>query len=310
MTSPTAHAQLEGDLAPLQPLVDALLTRHRAGISNIVLYGSCLRSKRFDDGLVDLYLIVDSYRDFYGVGWLAVANWLLPPNVFYLETSHGPLRLRCKYTVISSAGFARGAHRWFESYIWGRFTQPCEILYSADSATHQALQENLLACSRRFLHAVLPAVAAQGSVADLWRDGLRMSYGSELRAEGSGRAGDLVSSDLSFYRDRLLAVSSDLRYRLHISGAADAARYHASVPALQRARARVAWPLRRLAGKLLSTLRVSKALFTFEGGLDYLVWKLERHSGQTILLPERVRRFPLLFVWGFVFRLYRRGVFR
>ena len=63
-------------------------------------------------------------------------------------------------------------------------------------------------------------------------------------------------------------------------------------------------------GKLLSILRLTKALFTFEGGLDYIAWKLERHSGQPIEIPPRVRRWPLVFVWGFMWKLYRRGVFR
>ena len=53
-----------------------------------------------------------------------------------------------------------------------------------------------------------------------------------------------------------------------------------------------------------------KALFTFEGGLDYIAWKLERHSGQAVEIPERVRRWPLIFIWGLFWRLYRRGVFR
>ena len=35
----------------------------------------------------------------------------------------------------------------------------------------------------------------------------------------------------------------------------------------------------------LSVLRLLKALFTFEGGLDYIAWKLERHSGQRIEVP-------------------------
>jgi hypothetical protein len=53
-----------------------------------------------------------------------------------------------------------------------------------------------------------------------------------------------------------------------------------------------------------------KALFTFEGGLDYVAWKLERHSGQPVHVPTRVRRYPLIFVWGFFWQLYRRGLFR
>ena len=57
-------------------------------------------------------------------------------------------------------------------------------------------------------------------------------------------------------------------------------------------------------------MRLVKALFTFEGGLDYIAWKLERHSGEKIDIPDRVRRAPLIFLWGFFWDLYRRGIFK
>jgi hypothetical protein len=86
--------------------------------------------------------------------------------------------------------------------------------------------------------------------------------------------------------------------------------YRADVPGYQRALGRPGWLLRRVSGKLMSILRLLKGLFTFDGGIDYVVWKLARHSGQELVVPDRVRRFPLLFMWGFFWRLYRQGVFR
>jgi hypothetical protein len=82
------------------------------------------------------------------------------------------------------------------------------------------------------------------------------------------------------------------------------------VPALSRGLSLPGWALRTAQGKLLSVARLLKALFTFDGGLDYIAWKLERHSGQRIEIPPRVRRYPLIFVWGLFWRLYRRGIFR
>ena len=114
--------------APLQALVGELQGRHGTCINSVLFYGSCLRSGNVFDGLVDLYVIVDSYRACYGSSWQALANWLLPPNVFYIELPVADKTLRCKYTVISSADLERGASRWFQSYIWGRFTQPVDII--------------------------------------------------------------------------------------------------------------------------------------------------------------------------------------
>lgn len=60
----------------------------------------------------------------------------------------------------------------------------------------------------------------------------------------------------------------------------------------------------------MSIMRLVKALFTFEGGLDYIAWKLERHSGEKIVIPDTVRRAPLIYLWGFFWGLYRRGIFK
>ena len=72
----------------------------------------------------------------------------------------------------------------------------------------------------------------------------------------------------------------------------------------------IAWGARRVQGKLLSIFRLMKALFTFEGALDYMAWKLERHSGEEIIIPERVRKAPLVFLWPYCWGLYRRGIFK
>ena len=74
--------------------------------------------------------------------------------------------------------------------------------------------------------------------------------------------------------------------------------------------ARLAWALRAVVGKIGSVLRLLKGWYTFDGGLDYLVWKLERHSGKRIEVPARVRARPALHIWAFAWRLYRDGVFR
>ena len=105
-------------------------------------------------------------------------------------------------------------------------------------------------------------------------------------------------------------AAPSLRYPMRITGIGETARYSATVPAAHRVVGRWAWLLRRLFGKALSMARLLKALFTFEGGLDYAAWKLGRHSGQSVEIPDRVRRHPLIFVWPLLWQLYRRGVIR
>ena len=298
------------DSAALDALVNTLRERHGSSVNAVLLYGSCLRSGDLHDGLVDLYLIVDRYRDFYPGHLKAFANWLLPPNVFYIELPVADRVVRAKYAVLSSRDLRHGTTRWFHSYLWGRFTQPTAIAWNRDSEARQQVLECLAGSIRTFLNRSLPRLPASGSVRELWQQGLQLSYGAELRAEKPGRAGELTESGEQYYLAATRLLAGSLHFSLTLQDGTDTLLYRASIPAARRRVSRLAWPLRKAQGKLLSVLRLLKALFTFEGGLDYIAWKLERHSGQHIEIPARVRRWPLIFIWGLFWQLYRRGIFR
>jgi hypothetical protein len=305
-------APLESDAtAALAKLVQRLRETHRDAISGVLLYGSCLRSGDVFDGLVDLYLVCDGYRAAYARSGLALSNWLLPPNVFYIEFEHAGRILRSKYAVISMADFRNGCStRTFESYIWGRFAQPASILYARDPSTRVAIEQCLLTASSTLLERAAPCLQATGTVHALWRDALALSYGSELRAERSGRAAELVNAFLGHYENTTRQLQAELSFSLELYEQQGELHYQTDIARSRRAIGKLAWRLRRGQGKLFSVLRLLKGLFTFDGGIDYVAWKLTRHTGQQIVVPERVRRFPLLFIWGFFWRLYRQGVFR
>lgn len=306
-----ATAILELTPAPrheaLRQLSDALRQRHGDCVAAILFYGSCLRSGDPFDGLVDLYLIVDGYRCANSGRARAVWNRLLPPNVFYAEFPAGERRLRCKYAVLSRRDLAVGtSRRWFHSYLWGRFSQPAALAWSRDDAARTQVAAALARAVVTFLDRALPSLPERGSVQSLWQQALALSYATELRPESAGRAEELTRSNAAYYRRVTALAAPLLAWPLRLDGE----HYRCRLAASRRFMNRVGWRVRSAQGKLLSVLRLSKALFTFDGGLDYAAWKLERHSGQHIEIPERVRRYPLLFVWGLVWNLYRRGVFR
>jgi hypothetical protein len=291
----------------LEALVSSLRRRHRDAVEAVLVYGSCLRSGDIYDGLLDLYLLCRDYRSAYGNGGLAWMNRLLPPNVFYAEIEHGGRTLRAKVTVISLRDFQRGCSRaWFQSYIWGRFSQPTRIAWCRDAATRNTVRECLLDAAYTLLHNSLPALPPEGTLVGLWEQALGMSYGTELRTERPGRTRELVSAAEDFYRAVTLAHQDSLVFPFRLYDG----RYDTRISAGKRRLAKLGWHLRMAQGKTLSVLRLVKALFTFEGGLDYIAWKLERHSGEPIDIPDRVRRRPLLYMWGFFWGLYRRGIFR
>ena len=57
-------------------------------------------------------------------------------------------------------------------------------------------------------------------------------------------------------------------------------------------------------------LRLAKASLTFEGGVDYAAWKIERHTGVRVVVTDRLRRYPLVFGWTVLWRLLRRRALR
>jgi len=292
-------------------MLDQLQARHHGAICATLLYGSCLRSGDIYDGLLDLYLICDGYRAAYRNPLMAAANWMLPPNVFYAELRQADRTLRCKVTVISLRDFQRGCSRaWFESYIWGRFAQPTRIVYSRDAGTREMLERCLLQAAHTLLRNSLPSLPEEGSVTTLWEQALALSYSTELRTERPGRANELAAAAGEFYASVTRQQAPSLGPGFTVYDAAGEMRYRSQIAGSRRRVSRWAWALRRGQGKLLSVLRLVKALFTFEGGLDYIAWKLERHSGESIVIPDRVRRAPLIYLWGFFWSLYRRGIFK
>lgn len=310
---PVIGPATDPNLAALLAQLDA---RHNRAVCCTLVYGSCLRSGDIYDGLLDLYLVCDNYRSAYNSGLLAGFNWLLPPNVFYAQqepvhASGGGRTLRAKVTVISLRDFERGCSpAWFESYIWGRFAQPTFILQVRDTGVRARVEAALIGAAQTLLGNALPALPAEGHLETLWERALDMSYATELRTERAGRARELAEASREFYTTLTRHLAGASRLPLELYERDGHCYYRSRIGSARRRATKLAWLLRRAQGKLMSIARLVKALFTFEGGLDYIAWKLERHSGETITIPDKVRRAPLIHMWGFFWGLYRRGIFR
>lgn len=295
----------------LLALRDALLKRYTEAVDGMLFYGSNLRSGDALDGVVDLYLVVDDYRKAYGKFFPAVFNRLLPPNVYYLEVQANGHLVRAKYAVISMPDLERGTSvKWFHSYLWGRFSQPCELLYSRNAETDKRIRQGLVRALLTFLGRVLPVLPERLDSAAIWQQGLALSYQAELRAEKPQRAVHLYESWKGYYNKVTPLAMDALPFRVKQEQDASSLIYAVSIPRRTRALSRLGWFIRRFQGKLLSLLRLMKATFTFQGGIDYIAWKLERHTGASIEVTPKMRRHPLIYSWGLLWRLYRRKVFR
>ncbi len=313
-TASNARARLIASLvrelsAPISADATALAreigARHGSAVSSIAFYGSCLR-RATSEGVHDFYAIVDDYRSAYRSRALAVANALLPPNVFYIELGTGSARLGAKYAVVSKADLAlacRGeTHR---GGIWARFAQPIGAAFVRDAAARDALAE---ACADAVCTALRVGLAAHRhgwhpeDTGALWREIFRESYAAELRPEREG-ASDAIYDD---QRERFDARFAEALAALLESGAIE----HGADGAL-----RVRTPLPRESGrsaaaKWIGLLQLAKTAVTFGDWVPYALWKVERHSGVRLEASERQRRHPWLFGWPVLIRAWRTGALR
>src|SRR4029453_18968757 len=186
--------------AGAQTLAQALLARHGDAVQAILLYGSCYRRGDDRDGIVDLYLLVDDYRSVHGTGLAALANRILPPNVYLLETPLGDRVLRAKYAVLSLAALERGTgRRAFHPYLWGRFAQPTALLYARTDAVAARVHTALAEAAATFVARVVPMLPEEFDARVLWQRGLLLSYRAELRAERSESVHALYDAAPAYY---------------------------------------------------------------------------------------------------------------
>jgi hypothetical protein len=305
----------EQSTRPIPPgvrsLCEEILARYASSVQAVLFYGSCLRRNDESEGIVDLYVLVDRYRSGYRNLALALANKALPPNVFYLELPSARGLLRAKYAVLSLPDFARGTSRhWFHSYLWARFAQPAVVAYALNDRVAAEVRHALAQAVVTFIGRVLPRISEQFTARDLWQQGLTLSYRTELRSERLDKLVHLYEAWEEYYEQATCAALGAIPVRVEVLPGTAPPRYHAAISAPTRFVSRLAWAVRSLQGKVLSVLRLVKGIFTFQGGPDYVAWKIERHTGIKVELTALQRRYPLLSFWQIVWRLYRSGAFR
>lgn len=279
-------------MQPVDPRVKEMAAliaaRHADAARAVLFYGSCLWHRKLDGLMLDFYLIVSDYREAFGPGWQAVANRVLPPNVYPFQ--HGDMG--AKYAVLSEADFYRecGPQAGTIS-VWARFAQPSRLVWARDTAAIEGVIAAIGRASPTLLAYARPMVD-EGDALAVWRRGFELTYNCELRAERGGRAADIVGADPERYR----------RFATAAVAAAEVSVARTEAPRI--------WRRFRWRGKLITLARLAKASTTFSGGIDYLAWKINRHANTRIELRPWQRRWPLLGALLLLPRLWRQGAIR
>ena len=290
---------------PSGALVGEIRRRHGASVAAILFYGSCRRTGDLS-GLIDLYVLHDGHRRFHGRILPALLNRILPPNVLFLTVPHGPDRIRAKVAMLSRRQFARRMRPGsLDTTLWARFSQPATLLHARDPATRRWLETTLAAGLRTAGLWALRLGPDDATPAGYWHGLFAHTYGAELRPEGRDRPAQVYEADSGWFDAGLALTLAGLG----MDPAPDAAgMLHPDLP--HRRRWRMAWTMMRVLGRLRNILRLVKAGLTVENGADYLVWKIERHSGRALVLSRWQRRHPVLAAPAVLWRLRRSGAIR
>src|SRR3954453_18546670 len=176
-------------------MAEGIAAKYGAASRAVLFYGSCLRERELDGRMLDFYLIVSDYRSAYGKTWLAAANRLIPPNVFYFEKDG----LAAKYAGLSEADFHRlNGPETSSGSVWARFAQPSRLVWAAESAARNKAIDAVSRAAPTLLAAAGPRAGEEPL--ELWRRAFALTYSAELRAERKGRAQSVVDVDPDRYR--------------------------------------------------------------------------------------------------------------
>jgi hypothetical protein len=291
------HPQVTG-------FADHIAATYAGSARAVLFYGSCLRSEQLEGQMLDFYLIVSDYDAAYDKPWMAKWNRRLPPNVFPFEYQG----LMAKVAILSEEDFhALNRPSASAVSVWARFAQPSRLVWSADETATRMAVLAVSGAAPTLLNAALAFVEREVGVLDLWQSGFAMTYSAELRAERKDRPASVVEFD----PERYDAFGRAALHHTMISNAVRGDKVHILADPERRITAeRKRWPALRRRGKMLTIARLTKAAFTYAGGIDYLAWKVNRHAGTSIKVRDWQRRWPLLGAVVMLPRLLAKGAVR
>jgi hypothetical protein len=282
-------AALDGRIDPAVAAFAAQLGEE-AGAAAVLFYGSNLRTGSLD-GLLDFYILLPGERE-RGI-------W---PRVSYREWRHDGGLLRAKVATMTLATFvaaAKGETR--DTTIWARFVQPSALAWSRDETARTAVLEAVAAAAGTAARLAIAVGPSKGREEDYWRALFRATYRAEFRVEPAGREDAILSVNQRHF-DGLLPLAL---IEAGIPFVQDGRMIAPKLDAHRRKSIRRWWNARRRLGKLINLTRLARAMTTFEGGMRYAAWKVERHTGLPVKVTPLREKYPLIAAPGVLWLLWK-----
>ncbi len=293
-------------LEPPQRVTDVMTLirdRHAERVEAMVYYGSSLRELDNPEKMLDFYVLVDSYRKTHGTGIRALLNRFIPPAVYYVEhvsRDDGTIST-CKYSILSLSQFEKRCGKGaFLSQVWGRFSQPCAVLWSKNETILNRVWAARVVAVETMASETAPLLGGNATASELWGRGFFESYRTELRPESStGRSQEIVAR----FADRYNAITTGLYGEPNAEGL-----YNLPENRMDKVKRR--WFFRRLFGRPAAAIRVLLGAATFDGGIDYIARKVENHSGVKLDPTPAQRKHPVIHSPVLFWKLWKNGAFR
>ena len=282
-------AALDRPIDPAVALFAAALGEE-AGASAVLFYGSNLRTGSLE-GVLDFYVLLPGERE--------RGLW---PTVSYRERRHDGALLRAKVATMTFATFAaaaRGETR--DTTIWARFVQPTALAWSRDAAAASAVSEALAAAAGTAARLAVAVGPPKGREEDFWRALFRATYRAEFRVEPAGREDAILSANHAHF-DGLLPLAL---VEAGVPFAQDGRTIEPRLDTVRRKAILRWWSTRRRLGKLINLTRLARAMTTFEGGMRYAAWKVERHTGLPVKVTPLREKYPLIAAPNLLWVLWR-----
>jgi hypothetical protein len=305
----------EGDAA-LVEVVQQLALAARGSLDGLVFFGSRRSGAARADAwsAYDLFVLVHRYRPFYEAmreaglsgkrpGVLALLSRWLPPTQYSIRFEAPPVHV--KAAVIRTDTFHREtspARR--DHFCIGRLFQPSRIVYARDRLSREALVDDLVSAHAETWGWSRPWLPAGFDAPGYGCNALRVSMSWEVRAEPPGRAEALWEAQRAEQTPVFGALLGGLAERGEVVPAPGAEGLWSPARTASRAETlRLELYFRR--SMIRATVRWLKHTLSFEGWLEYILRKAQRHGGEPIELTARERRWPWIFLWPRVLRYLR-----
>ena len=306
----------EGDPA-LRAAVARLVSQCGETLDAVIFFGS-RRTRAAGTNAwsaYDLFAVVGAYRPFFAAlrrggfvrrhpGWLALLSHWLPPTQVSLRFAEP--ELHAKVSVIRSDDLLRETSpRRHDHFTIGRLFQPSRLEYARTREAREATLGALVAACAATWQWGRPWLPTTFDAESYGRQALAISMSWEVRPEPRGRAAALWTAQREAQLPILGALLDELARQgalRPLAGATPPSWLMVCAPgAGERVRSRLYFS-RSL---LRATARWAKHMLTFEDWLEYIVRKASRHGGERLELSPRERRWPLIFLWGRLFRYLR-----